>query len=246
MGQIIAVTSGKGGTGKTTVCAGIASCLAAEGKRVLCIDADVGLRNLDISLGMSQEAAIPFSSVMSGEYSLEDAAEHPQISNLFLLTAPLTVAPEELDLTEFSTMLQTVRARYDFCLIDAPAGLGAGFQLATKFADEAIIVCTADPASLRDASRITDLLQTQGLVQIRMVVNRVSTRLFRKLGATIDDMMDEVGLPLLGIVPEDLQVTLAAAQGTALVLQTQQGAAIACLHIARRLADKKVPLMRVK
>ena len=79
-----------------------------------------------------------------------------------------------------------------------------------------------------------------------MVVNRVSTRLFRKLGATIDDMMDEVGLPLLGIVPEDLQVTLAAAQGTALVLQTQQGAAIACLHIARRLDDKKVPLMRVK
>ena len=125
-----------------------------------------------------------------------------------------------------------------------PAGLGAGFQLATKFCDEAIVVCTADPASLRDAARITDLLQGQG--QLRLVVNRVCQHLFDKLGSTIDDVMDEVGLPLLGIVPEDLQVTLAAAQGTALVLQTQKGAAVACLHIARRLNDKKVPLMRVK
>lgn len=246
MGQIIAVTSGKGGTGKTTLCAGIASCLAAEGKRVLCIDCDVGLRNLDISLGMSEEAVIPFSCVMSGEYPLSSAVEHPQIPNLFLLTAPLTVQPEELSFEEFGAMLDEIRQNYEFCLIDAPAGLGAGFQLATKFCDEAIVVCTADPASLRDAARITDLLQLQGQGQLRLVVNRVCQHLFDKLGSTIDDVMDEVGLPLLGIVPEDLQVTLAAAQGTALVLQTQKGAAVACLHIARRLNDKKVPLMRVK
>ena len=246
MGQIIAVTSGKGGTGKTTLCAGIASCLAAEGKRVLCIDTDVGLRNLDISLGMSQEAVIPFSAVMSGEYSLDSAAEHPEIPNLFLLTAPVTVQPEQLQLEAFGALIDTVRQSFEYCLIDAPAGLGAGFQLATSFCDEALVVCTADPACLRDAAHVTDLLQLRGIQPIRLVVNRVSAHLFGKLGSTIDDVMDTVGLPLLGIVPEDLQVTLAAAQGTALVLQTQKGAAVACLHIARRLSDKKVPLMRVK
>lgn len=245
MGQIIAVTSGKGGTGKTTLCAGISSCLAAEGHRVLCIDADIGLRNLDISLGMQEEAVLPFSSVMNGEYSLSQAAAHPAIPGLFLLTAPVTVQPEALDPALFSGLLRQAKAEFDYCLIDAPAGLGAGFRLATAFADEAIVVCTADPASLRDASHVTDLLQLQGLEQIRLVVNRVSGRLFGKLGATIDDLMDTVGLQLLGIVPEDVQVTLAAAQNKALVLQSQKGAAVACLHIARRLCDKKIPLMRV-
>lgn len=246
MGQIIAVTSGKGGTGKTTLCAGVASCLAAEGKRVLCIDADVGLRNLDISLGMSQEAVIPFSAVMDGEYTLDDAPEHPEIPNLYLLTAPVSAVPEALSPEGFSRMVRQAGETFDFCLIDAPAGLGTGFQLAVRSADEAIVVCTADPASLRDASRVTDLMMLHTQARIRLVVNRVSNRLFGRLGATVDDVMDQVGLPLLGIVPEDVQVTLAAAQGRALVLQSQKGAAVACLHIARRLSDKKIPLMRVK
>ena len=245
MGQVLAVISGKGGTGKTSFCAGVSSCLAAEGRRVLAIDADVGLRNLDLSLGMSEEAVLPFSAVMRGEYPLAGAPQHPLIGGLYLLTAPVTEAAEELEPALFGRLLDEAREQFDFVLIDAPAGIGAGFRLATRFADGAVVVAGSDPASLRDAAHATDLLLAQRPVEARLVVNRVSPRLYARMNATVDDVMDGVGLPLLGIVPEDPSVTLAAAQGTPLVLYTGKGAALACLHIARRLCGKKVPLMRL-
>lgn len=245
MGQVMAVISGKGGTGKTSLCAGIASCLAAEGQTVLCVDCDVGLRNLDISLGLTDEAVIPFTAVMEGECSLDDAVEHPGIPGLFLLTAPVTREPEELDAEAFGAMLAQVRERFDWCLIDAPAGIGAGFRLATGHADGILVVAGADPASLRDAARAADLLELDGGKELRLIVNRVSPRVFRQMNATVDDVMDGVGLPLLGIVPEDVHVTLAAAAGTPLILHTSRGASVACLHIARRLRGKKAPLLRL-
>lgn len=244
MGQVMAVISGKGGTGKTSLTAGIASCLAAEGQRVLCIDCDVGLRNLDISLGLTDEAVIPFTAVMEGDCSLDDAVAHPGIEGLSLLTAPVTRQPEDLDLDAFGRLLEDARARFDWCLIDAPAGIGAGFRLATHFADQAVVVAGADPASLRDAARAADMLVLDGIEDLRLVVNRVSPRLFKQMDATVDDVMDGVGLPLLGIVPEDPNVTLAAAAGAPLILHTSRGAAVACLHIARRLCGRKTPLMR--
>lgn len=245
MGQVLAVISGKGGTGKTSLCAGIASCLAAEGQRVLCIDCDVGLRNLDISLGLSEQAVIPFTAVMDGECAPNDAVQHPGIEGLYLLTAPVTRQPEELDAAAFGRMLEQVRSEFDWCLIDAPAGIGAGFRLATQFADRAIVVAGADPASLRDAARAADLLMLDDIGEMHLVVNRVSAKLFRQMDATVDDVMDGVGLPLLGIVPEDANVTLAAAAGKPLILHTGRGAAVACLHIARRLRGRKTPLMRL-
>ena len=210
MGQVLAVISGKGGTGKTSVCAGVAGCLCMEGARVLCIDADVGLRNLDISLGMSDEPILPFTAVMRGEYPLEKAAVHPRLAGL----------------------------------LDAPAGIGAGFRLATGEAGRAIVVAASDPASLRDAARATDVLLAENpRIEAQLVVNRVSPVLYRRMQATIDDVMDGVGLPLLGIVPEDSGVTLAAAKGVPLPLYSEKGAARACRNIARRLCGQKVPLM---
>ena len=244
MSQVVSVISGKGGTGKTSLCAGISSCLAAEGSQVLCIDADVGLRNLDLSLGMSEEPILPFTAVMRGEYSLDSAAAHPEIPNLYMLTAPVTETAEELDAAQFSAMLDAARQRFDWILIDAPAGIGAGFHLATGSADQAVVVAGSDPASLRDAARATDVLLQQRSIPARLVVNRVSAALYRRMHATIDDVMDGVGLPLLGIVPEDSSVTLAAAAGTALALYTGKGAARACLNIARRLCGRKMPLLR--
>jgi len=208
--------SGKGGTGKTSLAAGVAACLAAEGKRVLCIDCDVGLRNLDISLGLADTAVIPFTAVMEGEYHLSDAVEHPDIAGLYLLTAPVTRQPEELDRAAFGRLLQQARQQFDWCVIDAPAGVGAGFRLAASFADWALVVATADPASLRDAARAADLAELAGVPALHLIVNRVSPRIYRRMHATIDDVMDGVGLPLLGIVPEDAGVTLAAAAGTLL------------------------------
>ena len=246
VGQVVVVTSGKGGTGKTTLCAAIASCLAAEGSQALCIDADVGLRNLDLSLGMADCAVISFEDVMAGLSPLSDAATSHSISGLSLLTAPLNTAPEALDPAAFGALIDQARMQYDWCLIDAPAGIGAGFRLASQFADLAIVVSTADPASLRDASRTADLLEQLGVAESKLVVNRVTPKLYRQMSTTIDDIMDVVGLPLLGIVPDDYHVPLASSAGVPLVLHTNQGAAEACLHLARRLCGKKAPLLRLK
>ncbi len=246
MGQVAAMISGKGGTGKTSLAAGVAACLAAEGRRVLCIDCDVGLRNLDISLGLADAAVIPFTAVMEGECALADAVEHPGIPGLFLLTAPVTREPEELDRAAFGRMLEEVRRQFDWCVVDAPAGVGAGFRLAASFADWALVVANADPASLRDAARAADLAELDGVTELRLVVNRVAPKIYRQMHATVDDVMDGVGLPLLGIVPEDAGVTLAAAAGVPLILHGSDGAAEACLHIARRLCGRRTPLLKIK
>ncbi len=247
MGQVIAVISGKGGTGKTSLTAGVASCLAAEGQKVLCIDCDMGLRNLDLSLGLADEATVAFTDVMDGLYTLEDAVTHPRIPGLDLLTAPVTKLPEDVDQEAFGRLLEEARTQYDWCLIDAPAGVGVGFQLATRYADELVVVAVADPASMRDAARAADLIELQDRPDrpMRLVVNRVSRRMYRKLRATVDDVMDGVGLPLLGIVPDDVSVTLAAAASEPLILYTSRGAAVACLHIARRLCGRRAALLRL-
>ena len=244
MGQVLAVISGKGGTGKTTLSAGIAACLAAEGRRVLAIDLDIGLRNLDISLGMAECAPLSFGELLSGDYRPEQITVHPEIPNLYLLTAPTDRAPEDIDPAAFSEMIRQLRQRFDWCVLDAPAGIGAGFRLAARAADRVVVVANADPASLRDAGAAAGLL-TQTGAEVKLVVNRVSHKAYRKIRTTIDDIMDGVGLPLLGIVPEDFNVTLAAARGVPLVLQSKKGAAAACLHIARRLEGRKMPLLRL-
>jgi len=245
VGQVIAVISGKGGAGKTSLTAGIASCLAAEGQRVLCIDCDVGLRSLDISLGMSEEAVVPFSAVMDGDCSLDDAAEHPSLPGLYLLTAPLLRPAEDLDQAAFARLIDEARGRFDYCLLDAPAGIGPGFHLTLCQASRAAVVSGADPASMRDAARAADLAELDGVRRLELIVNRVSPRIYRRMRATVDDVMDGVGLPLLGVVPEDRNVMLAAASGEPLVRRTSRGAAVACLHIARRLRGIKAPLLRL-
>lgn len=246
LGEVLAVISGKGGTGKTSVCAGVACCLAKLGKRVLCIDLDVGLRNLDISLGMSAEPILPFTAVMRGEYTLDNVGVHPKIPNLYLLTAPVTENAETLDARQFGELIARAAERFDWVFLDAPAGIGAGFRLATQFADQAAVVSNGDPASLRDAAHATDVLLAARELPARLVVNRVSPKIYARMRATIDDVMDGVGLPLLGYVPEDSSVTLAAAASQPLILYSNRGAARACDNLARRLCGKKTPLLRLK
>ena len=246
MGEIFAVVSGKGGTGKTSLCAAIASCLAAEGARVLCVDMDIGLRNLDIALGISELAAIPFTDLLRGNYTEENIPEHPKIPGLYLLTAPVTETAESVDLSRYKEFLNGVRAGFDYCLIDAPAGVGAGFRLACTGADRILVVSGSDPASLRDAASVSALLADRHPGSVRLVVNRVIPKLFSRMNTTVDDLMDDTGLPLLGLVPEDSSVTLAAASGNPLILYTGKRSARACLNIARRLSGRPVPLMKLK
>ena len=244
MGTVITVTSGKGGTGKTTVTGGVASCLARLGKTVLCIDMDIGLRNLDISLGLSDWALMDFADVALGNCPLARAAvSHPDLPNLSLLTAPMRLPPH-VTAGSIRALLRTARDRYDYIFIDCPAGLGPGFQLATCGADRALVVATNDASSLRDAQRAVEELYH--LRQVHLVMNRIQPKLLRELRTTIDDAMDAAGLPLIGVIPEDRRVILAANMGRPLILEGRRGAANACLNIAKRIEGYRVPIMRIR
>ena len=244
MACVIAVTSGKGGTGKTSITGGTAASLSLMGRRVLCIDMDIGLRNLDISLGLNDRALMDFSDVALGRCPLARAAvSHPELKNLSLLTAPMSL-PAGLTPDKVRALLDTARTLYDYILIDSPAGLGPGFRLAACGADRALVVATNDASSLRDAQRT--VAELERVRQVHLDMNRIQPRLLRKLRTTIDDAMNAAGLPLIGVVPEDPQVILCANQGIPLTSRGHRGAALACWNIAQRLEGRQVPVMRIR
>ena len=246
-GQCIAVVSGKGGTGKTSFVSGVGAALAQGGKRVLCLDCDVGLRNLDLALGLTDRALMDFSDVAQGRCSLESAVvEHPKLPGLFLLTAPARTRGRPVTAGQMTDLLREVRKRYDFCLLDAPAGLGSGFLLATRGADRCVVVTTTDASSLRDAQHTVMELERFPSGSLHLVVNRVRKRMLRQLHATIDDAIDKAGLPLLGVVPEDDALSLCLNRGVPAPLADSQLAATAYRNIAKRIQGGRVPLMRIK
>ena len=242
MGELIAVLSGKGGTGKTSVCAGLAQALALQGEKILCIDCDVGLRNLDIALGISQIGGISFLDVCRGDYSLDMAAVHPVYPNISFLTAPVSSPIDEIAPAAFAQMLDQAREKFSDVFLDAPAGIEAGFKLSAQYADRVILVTSADPASIRDASRAGDVLEDMGKTNVRMIINRVRPKTIAAMGVTVDDIMDQSGLPLLGLVPEDENVVLSAAFRQPLLGYTRKGAAKAFKRIAKRIQGMTVPV----
>lgn len=242
MGELIAILSGKGGTGKTSLCAGIATALAEQGEQVLCIDCDAGLQNLDLALGLSQAGALSFLDVCRGTYTLADATGHCAYPSLSFLTAPVNCRAEDIDAAAFSNMLQTAKKQFSYVLLDTPTGLGAGFQLCAAAADRVIVVCNGDTAAIRDAAHTAQVLEAMGKTDVRLVVNRTDKKLFDTLGLTVDDIMDKTALPLLGIVPEDPNVTLATAADEPLLKYTKKGAAAACRRIAKRIQGQSVPV----
>ena len=242
MAELIAVLSGKGGTGKTSVCAGVATALASAGQRVLCIDCDMGLQNLDIALAISDLCAISFQDVCSGFYTLDQAAQHPDYPSLFFLTAPMNCPADKIDREAFAQMLQQARSKFQYVFLDAPAGIEAGFTLAAQYADRVLLVTGSDPASVRDATRASQLLEQMGKTNVRLIVNRIDEKMLSSMGMTVDDIMDQAGRPLMGIVPEDNQVLLAAAFKKPLLMATKKGAAAACKRIARRIQGLSEPI----
>lgn len=242
MGESIAFLSGKGGTGKTSVCAGIATALAKEGKRVLCIDCDIGLRNLDISLGLAQEPTLSFLDITQGYYLLEQVPSHPNFPTLWFLTAPVNVKADEINKEAFGAMIQKAKEMYDYVFMDAAAGIDAAFCLTAMNADRVFVVTNSDPASIRDAGQTRQLLELMGRVNVRLIVNRINPKLIGALSRNVDDIMDEAGLPLIGVIPEDVSVLLAAAIGKPLLMYTRRGAAAACRRIAKRLQGINTPV----
>ena len=245
MGKIIAVVSGKGGTGKTTFTANVGFALASMGKKVLCLDCDITLRNLDLALGLSDSALMDFSDVMSGRCTLEEAVvSHPKYPSLFLLAAPLVFGGFSVEPEQVTALMSQIRESFDYCLVDAPAGLGQGFCMATQEADHVMVVTTTDVTALRDAQRTVMELDRFPNGKVHLIVNRVAKKLLRQLHTTIDDAMDAAGLPLLGVVPEDADIPKCLNQGTPL-RDDNFYAARAYYNIAKRIAGYKAPLMKL-
>jgi len=242
MGKVIVIASGKGGTGKTTTAAALSSALAAKKYRVLCIDLDVGLKNLDLSLGLSEMALPDFCDVLDGRYSLRDAVfQHPTIPFLYFLSAPSLTSPYDIEPEKISELLTDARRAFDFCVIDSPAGIGRGFRLAAEFADSAIVISTGDASSCRDVQRTVMELRAMGIEDISLIVSRIRPRLFKKSKQNVDDIVDTVGARLLGLVPEDRAVILSANEGIPLFNYSSGGAAAAYSRIAGRLLGESIP-----
>lgn len=247
MGQTIAVVSGKGGTGKTSFTANVGIALAQLGYSTLCLDCDIGLRNLDLALSMTDRAVMDFTDVLSGFCTLEDAVvPHPQQKHLYLLTAPTRTTVPELNGESMRALFSAIKQKFDYCLVDAPAGLGEGFRLAVDSVDRAIVVTTTDAISLRDAQRTVMELSHLPRGKVHLVVNRCRKKLMRSLHQTIDDAIDTAGLPLLGVIPEDETMALYAGRSIPLLLSENQYAAQAYRNIARRLNGQRTPLLKIK
>lgn len=245
MGQVIAIVSGKGGTGKTSFTALTGAALAQLGHRTLVLDCDVGLRDLDLALGMTDRALMDFSDVVAGRATLEDAAvQHHRLTNLYLLTAPLTTEAA-LSMDAMRALLEQVRGQYDYCLLDAGAGLGESFRLATANADRVIVVSTTEPSCLRDAQRTVMELHDFPTGKLHLVINRLRRKLLKSLRSNIDDAMDAAGLPLLGVIPEDEDLPSLLGRGMVDGFGYYSPTKRASKNIARRICGEKVPLMKI-
>jgi len=249
VGKIIVVASGKGGTGKTTAAAAISSCLAVLKYKTICIDFDTELRNLDLALCMTDFTVMDTLDVLSGRVDLMAAcSESPKIPNLFFLSAPAVCMPDDIGNPEIKAFYDEIREYFDYCIIDAPAGIGKGFRLAygDGDADMSIIVATGDLPSMRDANRVASVIREMGIFDIRLVVNRVQKRNYSQIKTTIDDVIDTIGVQLLGIVPEDRNIFLALHKNIPLVLYKKRLAAYDFLDIARRISGEDIPLKQYK
>lgn len=246
MGQIIAVVSGKGGTGKTSFTALVGAALAALGYRTLCLDCDIALRNLDLALGLSDRALMDFSDVIAHRAALDEAVvRHPKYDSLYFLAAPVSMDAERIPEEQMRDLLTQIRAEFDYCLIDAAAGLGASFRLSTCAADRVIVISGTDPTSLRDAQRTVMELRRFPIGKVHLVVNRVKRRLLKKIHANLDDAIDAAGLPLLGVIPEDEAIPIALGRTSLTAILHRSPALEAARNIAGRITGRRIPLMKL-
>lgn len=243
MGKVIAVASGKGGTGKTTTVAAVSSCLAALGHRTLCVDFDCEMKNLDLSICMSDFAVTDYMDIVNKQLDLMEAChESPKIPGLFFLGAPTAHTPDWSDAEAIKEMFDEIRGEFAYCLIDSPSGIGTGFRLAHSVADMSIIVTHGELPAVRDAQLAASAARDMGVDDIRLLVNRLLRKNFAYMQGTIDDMIDTVCARLLGVVPEDNSVFMALHDNTPLVLYKKRHSIYEFLDVSRRIAGEEVPL----
>lgn len=255
MGTIVTITSGKGGVGKSTTTANLATGLAKEGKRVVAVDFDIGLRNLDMILGLENRIVYDIVNVMEGECNLSQAMiADKKTPGLFFLAASQTKDKNILDREKVRTVLEDLKTQFDFVLIDSPAGIESGFEHSIFLADMAVVVSTPDVSSVRDADRVVGIMDAKSEKAIQgseiekfVVINRVKPQMMEKGDMlSIDDVLQILALPLIGIVPDDEKVISSTNIGEPVIHDMQSKSGEAYRRITRRLLGETVEFLDLK
>ena len=246
MGEIIVVTSGKGGVGKTTTTANIGAGLAKLSKKVLVIDTDLGLRNLDVVMGLENRIVYNLVDVIEGKCRLKQAAiKDKRYEGLYLLPSAQTKDKSAISPEQMRKLTAELRDEYDYVLLDCPAGIEQGFQNAVAGADKAIVVTTPEVSAIRDADRIIGLLETQQLRNLELVINRIRIDMVKRGDMmSVDDVTEILPIHLLGAIPDDEQVVVATNQGEPVIDQDCLSGK-AYMNICHRIIGEDIPIMNM-
>lgn len=247
MGVSIVITSGKGGVGKTTTTANIGTALASLGKKVVVIDGDTGLRNLDVLLGLENRIVYTIIDVIEGRCRLKQGLiKDKRFQNLCLLPTAQTKDKDDIKPQEMLKIVNELKEEFDYVLIDSPAGIEQGFENAVIGAERAIIVVNPEITSVRDADRVIGKLDSKGLEDHAVIINRLNYEM-TKNGDMLDvaDIIETLSIKLLGVVPDDRNVTISTNKGEPIVLDENAYAGQAFRNIAKRIMGEEVPLMNL-
>jgi septum site-determining protein MinD len=248
MGEVIVITSGKGGVGKTTTTANLGTGFALLGKKVVLIDADIGLRNLDVVMGLENRIVYDLVDVTEGNCRLKQALiRDKRYETLYLLPAAQTRDKSAVSPDQMQKLCKDLAQEFDYVLIDCPAGIEQGFKNAIAGADRAVIVTTPEVSAVRDADRIIGLLEAEGKSNPKLIVNRIRPEMVKKGDMMdIDDIIEILAVDLLGIIPEDEYIVISTNRGEPAVVNPASAASTAYKNIVRRMTGENVPLMSME
>ncbi|MFZ7102318.1 MAG: septum site-determining protein MinD [Peptococcaceae bacterium] len=247
MGEVVVITSGKGGVGKTTTTANIGTGLAALGKKVVLIDTDIGLRNLDVVMGLENRIVYDLVDVTQGHCRLKQALiKDKRFDSLYLLPAAQTKDKTAINAEDMQYLCNTLQEEFDYVLVDCPAGIEQGFKNAIAGAQKAIIVTTPEVSAVRDADRIIGLLEANNLRGPKLIINRIRPDMVKRGDMmNIEDMIDILAIELMGVVPEDEHIVVSTNKGEPAVLDMESRAGQAYRNVAKRLTGEEVPLINL-
>ena len=243
--QVITITSGKGGVGKTTAVANLATAIAADGKKVVCIDGDIGLRNLDVVMGLENRIVYDIVDVIEGRCKLKQAMiRDKHFPEMYLIPAAQTRDKNAVSPTDMIRICNDLRSDADFVIIDSPAGIERGFRNAIAAADRVIVVTNPEVSAVRDADRVVGILEAEEKGIPVLILNRLNQALVRNNDMlSAEDVLDLLGIQLIGIVPEDESVIISSNRGAPVVSDPKSRAGQAFRNIARRIQGQDVPFM---
>ena len=244
MGEVIGITSGKGGVGKTTTTANLGSALAMRGKKVVLLDTDIGLRNLDVVMGLENRIVYDIVDVIEGKCKLRQALiKDKRFTDLFLLPAAQTRDKDAINEDEMIRLTQRLKEEFDYIIVDCPAGIEQGFKNAISGADRAIVVTNAEISSIRDADRIIGLLEASNIRNPELIINRIRPDMVKR-GEMMDveDILDLLSIDLIGVVPEDENIITQTNKGEPAVANKKAASGKAYIEIARRILGENVEI----